>query len=320
MSQKTATEVSTSTLIEFVKYQGLGNDFILVNNPHSTTEPFLFSREESKKLCDRNFGIGADGLLFICPGTHGCDYTMRMYNADGSEPQMCGNAIRCMARYIYTELRHGEDPIDTKYRIWTLAGEICPVIQAEGRIQVDMGPATLEARLVPTLIASNAVTEAGANAVVNCVFSISVPNASSGAATGASEVTVRVTAVSMGNPHAVVFVDDLLHMAPAFDVLGPLLEAHRAFPERVNVEFVQVVDSRSLLMKVWERGVGATLACGTGACAAVVAAVLVGRCPADADITVALPGGDLVVKWDKSANKVYKTGPAEAVFSGMLRR
>jgi len=308
------------TSISFVKYQGLGNDFILVNNPQGAAAPFVFSREESKKLCNRNFGIGADGLLFVCPGTHGCDYTMRMYNADGSEPQMCGNAIRCMARYIHSELRHGRDPVDTKYRIWTLAGEICPVMQAEGRIRVDMGPAILEARLVPTLLASNTVTEAGAteaNAVVNCIFPISLPN-NPGSIAGVLDVAVRVTAVSMGNPHAVVFVDHVDAMSPAFEVIGPFLETHSSFPERTNVEFVQVVDSLSLKMKVWERGVGATLACGTGACAAVVAAVLNGLCAADTNVTVALPGGDLIVRWDRVANKVYKTGPADAVFSGSL--
>ena len=300
--------------VKFVKYQGLGNDFIIVNNPHSTTEPFLFTKQQAQKLCNRNFGIGADGLLFVCPGTQECDYTMRMYNADGSEPQMCGNAIRCLARYIHTELRHGVDPVNTKYRIWTLAGEICPAIQANGQIQVDMGPAILESHLVPTLLVSNATTESGAKAVVSGAFPVSIP----GADAGTPEVVLQVTTVSMGNPHVVVFVPDLDHMQWPFEVIGPLVETHAAFPERINVEFVQILDSFSLKMKVWERGVGATLACGTGACAVVVASVLNGVCQANTDVTVTLPGGNLIVRWDQGRNKVYKTGPADAVFAGVL--
>jgi diaminopimelate epimerase len=280
----------------FVKYQGLGNDFILVDNTKSKTP--LYTPEQAIKLCDRNFGIGGDGLIFAMPGENGCDYTMRIYNNDGSEPQMCGNGIRCMARYIVDEIEKKSVASEPTYTIWTKAGKIVPKVTKTGSIRVDMGTPILEAAKVPTKLPA---TKDGA--AVEATIE----------AAGAS---YKATCVSMGNPHAVFFVDDLDKMDPAFATVGPVMEKHPMFPERVNAEFVQVLSRTHLRMKVWERGAGPTLACGTGACATVVAAVLTGR--AERACTVTLPGGDLHIEWSAADGKIYMTGPADAVFSGKI--
>eukprot|EP00607_Mallomonas_marina_P008492 CAMPEP_0182416626 /NCGR_PEP_ID=MMETSP1167-20130531/985_1 /TAXON_ID=2988 /ORGANISM="Mallomonas Sp, Strain CCMP3275" /LENGTH=337 /DNA_ID=CAMNT_0024589569 /DNA_START=30 /DNA_END=1043 /DNA_ORIENTATION=+ len=292
-------DTSSLKAIPFAKFQGLGNDFILIDNTKSS-EPIL-SAKQATAFCDRNFGIGGDGVIFALPGTEGCDYTMRMYNNDGSEPQMCGNGIRCLARYIM-DIEKKDKSAEVTYSIWTGAGKIIPKTNIDGSITVDMGPPILSPERVPTTLkATTTVKDTKEEAAVE-------------AEVEAAGVKYAVTAVSMGNPHAITFVSDLDHMNPAFEVVGPVMECHPVFPEKINAEFVQVLSSTHLRMKVWERGAGPTLACGTGACAVVVAAALSGR--AERSCTVTLPGGDLQINWDATDNHVYMTGPAKKVFSG----
>lgn len=286
-----------SGFLHFVKYHGLGNDFILVDNRDST-KPKV-TPEQAVKLCDRNFGVGADGVIFAMPGTNGTDYTMRIFNSDGSEPEMCGNGVRCFARFIAElENLHGKH----SFTVHTGAGLIVPEIQEDGKVKVDMGEPVLKAIDVPTkLPANNGSSVVKSDLVVD-------------------GETWNVTCVSMGNPHCVTFgkrgeqnlVVDQIKLAD----IGPKFEHHDVFPARTNTEFVQVFSRSHLKMRVWERGAGATLACGTGACAVVVAAVLEGQ--AERNCTVDLPGGPLEIEWREEDNHVYMTGPAEVVFYGSV--
>lgn len=283
--------------LHFVKYHGLGNDFILVDNRDSS-EPRV-TPEQAVKLCDRNFGIGADGVIFAMPGIDGTDYTMRIFNSDGSEPEMCGNGVRCFARFI-AELenlngRHS-------FTIHTGAGLIVPEILEDGKVRVDMGEPILKGSDVPTKLHANKD-----QSVVKSELDV-------------DGVTWYVTCVSMGNPHCVTFgakggqnlqVDEL-----DLAKIGPSFEHHEMFPARTNTEFVQAFSRSHLKMRVWERGAGATLACGTGACATVVAAVLEGH--AERNCTVDLPGGPLQIEWREEDNHIYMTGPAEVVFYGSV--
>lgn len=284
--------------IQFAKYHGLGNDFVLIDNRH-TTEPVL-TPEQSEKLCDRNFGIGGDGVIFALPPQQpGSDLTMRIYNSDGSEPEMCGNGIRCLARFIADV--DGASP-GQEYKIDTLAGLIQPVMQDDGQVRVDMGSPILEAAQIPTTLQPNA----DGNAVIAQTLEVD-----------GHEYTV--SCVSMGNPHALVYSMDgapiKLDAVNLFHV-GPLFESHSVFPAKTNTEFVEILSPSHVKMMVWERGAGRTLACGTGACATVVAGVLEGKilrkCRVD------LPGGPLFIEWDEKSNKIYMTGPAEFVFAGTL--
>jgi diaminopimelate epimerase len=273
--------------MRFVKMQGAGNDYVYVD---------LFREKltgDMSKLAvaisDRHFGVGGDGLILICPSER-ADARMRMFNADGSEAEMCGNGLRCVAKYVYD---HGIARKE-QLKIETGRGILTVDLEVKGgkarRVRVDMGQPILEAAKIPTTLAGNPPTDA--------------------------EVVVEgeafaFTCVSMGNPHAVAFVDEitdrLVHQ------VGPLVEKHPAFPKRVNVEFVKVNGKTDAHMRVWERGSGETLACGTGACAVAVAGVLTGRF--DRQVTIHLLGGDLDIEWGQD-NHVYKTGPAVEVFSG----
>ncbi|MBT9316961.1 diaminopimelate epimerase [Leptothoe spongobia] len=279
--------------LPFSKYHGLGNDFILLDNRHQSSP--LLTPEQAVKLCDRNFGIGADGVIFALPGEQGTDYTMRIFNSDGSEPEMCGNGIRCMAKYLeYLETKAGHGHVTPySYTINTLAGKIVPTLQTDGQITVNMGQPRLLAGDIPTLL-----TEAGDKVIDQ---PITVANHS-----------YQVTCVSMGNPHCIIFVEDT--DAVPLAQLGPLFENHPVFPQRTNTEFIQIVRPDYLKMLVWERGAGATLACGTGACASLVAAVLNGK--SDRKATIELPGGPLQIDWSTSDNHIYMTGSAVLVFSG----
>ncbi len=276
-------------MVEFTKYQGLGNDFILIDNRHQF-EPIL-DATTAIKMCDRNFGIGADGVIFLLPGKDDSDYTMIIYNSDGSEPEMCGNGIRCLAQFIASKT--GIESAGTKYSILTGAGIIVPVLQENNQVRVDMGFPQLTAAKIPTTLAK------ADEKVVNVPMTV-------------DSQTWYVTCVSMGNPHCITFVDDVEEIALA--EIGKKFEHHEVFPQRTNTEFIQVVNKSYLKMKVWERGAGATLACGTGACASVVAGVLNGKC--DNLCTIELPGGNLTIEWNQSDGKVYMTGPAQEVFSG----
>jgi diaminopimelate epimerase len=277
------------SFMEFTKYHGLGNDFILVDNRNSSTP--LVSPDEAVKMCDRHFGIGADGVIFALPGDENSDYTMRIFNSDGSEPQMCGNGIRCLARFIAG--LEGTETVGKSYRIQTLAGMIIPRIEAEGQVKVDMGTPFLLGKEIPTTLGN------GEEKVVNQPLDVD----------GQSWL---VTCVSMGNPHCITFVDNVANIA--LETIGPKFEHHPVFPERTNTEFIEVIRPDYLKMRVWERGAGITLACGTGACASVVAGVLTRNC--DRLCTVELPGGCLTIEWSQNDGRLYMTGPAEAVFTG----
>ena len=275
--------------ISFTKYHGLGNDFILIDNRHQS-EPIL-TPEQAIKLCDRNFGIGADGVIFALPGEEQADYTMRIFNSDGSEPEMCGNGIRCLAKFI-AELDNNNK---TKYNIYTGAGLIVPELKGDGQVTVDMGQPRLLASEIPTTL-SNSDEKVVAQSLEVAGKSWSV------------------TCVSMGNPHCITFVEDVTIIDLA--KIGPEFEHHPVFPERTNTEFIQVISPKYVKMRVWERGAGATLACGTGACASVVAGVLTQK--NERLVTVELPGGCLEIEWSTTDQKIYMTGPAEKVFTGII--
>jgi diaminopimelate epimerase len=289
--------------IEFAKYHGLGNDFILIDNRHSS-EPAI-APEQAVDLCDRHFGIGADGVIFALPGQNDADYTMRIFNSDGSEPEMCGNGIRCLAKFIAdleaSEIHpqppqaSGGSASKTEYRIDTGAGVIITELRSDGQVKVDMGVPRLLAAEIPTTLAAP-------DAKV-----IDVPLEVAGK-------SWSVTCVSMGNPHCITFVEDV--SAVALETVGPQFEHNPAFPQRTNTEFIQVIRSDYVKMRVWERGAGVTLACGTGACAAVVAGVLVGKC--DRATAVELPGGILEIEWAEVSGRIYMTGPAQRVFTGCI--
>ncbi|ABC99501.1 diaminopimelate epimerase [Synechococcus sp. JA-3-3Ab] len=277
--------------LSFHKYQGLGNDFILVDNRHQP-QPCL-TPEEAVALCNRRFGVGADGVIFLLPGQEGADFSMRLFNSDGSEAEMCGNGIRCLARFLQDLGIPGQDGA---YQIHTLAGRIVPQVRPDGLVTVDMGIPRLLAGQIPTTLAKPE------EKVVRQPLQV-----------GGREWAV--TAVSMGNPHCVVFLEEGGSLEELdLERVGPLFEHHPAFPERTNTEFAQVLGPNYLRLRVWERGAGVTLACGTGACAALVAAVLEER--AEPQATVELPGGNLEIRWDPDTQHVWMTGPALPVFSG----
>ncbi|MGL5832069.1 MAG: diaminopimelate epimerase [Waterburya sp.] len=276
-------------VIEFSKYQGLGNDFILIDNRHAA-EPII-TPEQAISMCDRHFGIGADGVIFALTGKANTDYTMRIYNSDGSEPEMCGNGIRCLAKFI-ADLE-GNTEVNKSYQIDTLAGLIVPKLEANGEVTVDMGEPELSAAKIPTTL------DGEEGKVIAQPLEI-------------GDRSWLVTTVSMGNPHCITFVEDSQEIT--LEQIGPLFEHHPVFPQRTNTEFIEVIRPDYLKMQVWERGAGITLACGTGACASVVAGVLNHKC--DRACTVELPGGCLQIDWSASNNRVYMTGPATKVFQG----
>ncbi|BBC24218.1 diaminopimelate epimerase [Pseudanabaena sp. ABRG5-3] len=275
--------------IAFSKYHGLGNDFVLIDNRHSA-EPIL-TPEQAEKWCDRNFGIGADGVIFLLNADNG-EHRMRIYNSDGSEPEMCGNGIRCLAKFMQDL---GIPTIDGKYPIHTGAGLIVPQMDADGLVTVDMGKPFLTAAEIPTTLGESD------QKVVNLPLEV-------------GGKTWNVTTVSMGNPHCMTFVNDVDSIPLA--EIGVLFEHHPVFPKRTNTEFVEVVNRGYVKMRVWERGAGATLACGTGACATVVAGVLNDLC--DRTCTVNLPGGDLKITWSAESDRILMTGPAKLVFTGSV--
>lgn len=273
--------------MKFTKMQGLGNDYIYVNClEESIEDPAALA----VRVSDRHFGVGSDGLVMICPSDV-ADYQMRMFNADGSEGVMCGNASRCIAKYVFERGMTTKNPVTLE----TLGGIKTLSMEVEGgvvkSVTVDMGAPVLQAEEIPTALKGESIV-----------------------AQPLTDLGFEVTCLSMGNPHCVTFVADV--EAIALEKIGPQVERHPWFPERVNAEFVKVIDAQTLQMRVWERGSGETLACGTGACAAVVASVLNGFCRQDQDITVQLRGGDLTIRWDSARNTVFKTGPAEFVCTG----
>ncbi|MCE5326727.1 MAG: diaminopimelate epimerase [Planctomycetaceae bacterium] len=274
--------------MRFTKMHGIGNDYVYVDCfDQRVDDPAALA----VKVSDRHFGIGGDGLILVLP-CDTADVRMRMFNADGSESQMCGNGVRCVAKYAYDHGRTRANPM----RVATNAGikTISLALDGAGKVAtatVDMGEPILRGRAIPVAIDAEPVVDA--------------------AITAAGE-TYKMTCVSMGNPHAVIFVEAAA--AVDLDRIGPAIENHALFPQRVNVHFVQVRTPNEVTMRTWERGSGVTLACGTGACAVCVAGVLTSRTARN--ITAHLPGGDLKLDWHMADSHVYMTGPATEVFSG----
>lgn len=279
-------------IMDFTKMHGLGNDFVVCDQytelPANAGELAIF-------ICNRNFGVGADGLVFILPSEI-ADVRMRIMNADGTEAEQCGNAIRCVAKYAYD---YGLVPAK-QMDIQTEAGVQSVVLHLDDEearvdsVTVDMGEPILEGKLIPSTIDAPVII---------------------GQPVTVGEETFNYTAVSMGNPHAVIFVSDAAEFP--VELWGPQIEVHFLFPRKTNVEFVTVAADDHVIMRVWERGVGQTLACGTGACATVVACVLNEQ--TKREVRVSLKGGELFIRWDQGDNHVYMTGSATEVFKGTIK-
>jgi diaminopimelate epimerase len=272
--------------MHFTKMHGAGNDYVYVDCfrqsiPH---DPAGLSR----RISDRHCGVGSDGLILICPSTV-ADARMRMFNADGSEAQMCGNGVRCVAKFVYDRGLMRKNPLHIETGRGVLSLELDIQGGAVHKVRVDMGEPILEAERIPTRLRT-----------------------SQQASIAIGDAMVDVICVSMGNPHCVIFCEDLSdHLVLA---LGPKIEVHSAFPERTNVEFVRVNRQDDVTARVWERGSGETMACGTGACAMTVAGVITGR--TGRNVRAHLRGGDLEILWSEADNHVYLTGPAVEVFEG----
>ncbi len=276
--------------LKFTKMHGAGNDYIYINGfQHKIDNP----GELAIKLSNRNFGIGSDGLVLILP-SETCDFRMQMFNSDGSEAEMCGNASRCVGKFVYDNGLTSKKEITLE----TLAGtKYITLLDGDAKsrkITVDMGEPILDPQLIPVNVDSKPV--------INYPLDI-------------DGKIWEVTCVSMGNPHAVTFTKDIDKLD--LPVLGPKFEKNPIFPRKTNTEFIEVIDGNNLNMRVWERGAGETLACGTGACAAAVAASLNGL--TDRKVTIHLLGGDLNIEWRESNNHVYMTGEAVTVFEGTLK-
>jgi len=277
-------------LIKFTKMHGIGNDYIYIN---CFNETVLNPNETAIFVSDRRFGIGSDGLVLIMPSEI-ADFKMRIFNADGSEAMMCGNATRCIGKYVYDKGLTDKDEITLETNSGIKHLKLFIKDNKVDAVEVDMSKAILKPRDIPVdsdldLFISEPVEVNGAEYAITCV--------------------------SMGNPHAVIFMDGIDELE--LEKIGPYFENHSLFPDRINTEFVEIIDDKTLKMRVWERGSGETFACGTGACATVVAAVLNKHCRADEEITVHLRGGDLKITY-KSDGTVMMTGPATHVFDGEI--
>ena len=275
--------------MKFTKMQGLGNDYVYVNCLKEKVES---PSEMARRVSDRHFGVGSDGLILICP-SECADFEMKMYNADGSRGEMCGNGIRCVGKYVYD---YGLTD-QTEISVETLGGiKHLSLTVEEGKValvKVDMGSPIFVPEQIPVKVEGN--------------HAVNVPISVDGD-------EYRMTCISMGNPHAVVYLDDIQNME--IEKSGPKFEHHPCFPNRVNTEFARVLDRETVEMRVWERGSGETLACGTGACAVAVASMVNGL--TEDCVTVQLLGGNLKIEWDREKNVVYMTGPATVVFDGEL--
>lgn len=277
--------------MKFTKMHGCGNDYIYVDGTKEILTP-QEKPEVVRCLSDRHFGIGGDGVIFINPSRE-ADFEMEMYNMDGSRAEMCGNGIRCVAKFVYDKGLTDKTSISViscgKIKYLTLSIENGKV----STVRVNMGSPILKEKDIPVISDKEEVI---------------------GDEIEVAGETYKMTCVSMGNPHAVVFVDEVAGLP--LEKIGPLFENHVRFPKRVNTEFVKVLDENTVEMRVWERGTGETLACGTGACATVVACVLNGL--TKEQVTVKLLGGNLQIQWDRESNLVYMTGPATTVFEGEI--
>lgn len=272
--------------MNFTKWQACGNDFIFINAINLDITEII---NQAKLLCDRHFGIGADGIIFIL-SSNKADLKMRIFNSDGSEAEMCGNGIRAFAKWAL-ELKLVKQSC---FSVETGAGILFPEVLSNGHVKVNMGAPRLSARDIPVL-------NLGEGKIIRKVINDCVGG------------TFEITCVSMGNPHTIIFTDDVESIP--LEQIGPLLERNAHFPKKTNVEFVQVLDKNLLRMRVWERGSGITMACGTGTCAAVVAAIINGIVEKEANVI--LDGGQLHISWNgKESDSVFMTGPAIKVFEG----
>ncbi|MFA7492046.1 MAG: diaminopimelate epimerase [Proteiniphilum sp.] len=274
--------------MQFEKMQAAGNDYIYINLfEERVDDPGLLSR----RISDRHFGVGSDGLVLIGPDDEG-DFSMKMYNADGSEGAMCGNAARCVAKYLYERglTSKKEIALSTKSGIKHLSLTVNPDTNEVETIRVDMGKAVFSDSALVTI-----------PEMVNYPLQVNGKEYS-------------ISFVSMGNPHVVIFMDGIDNLE--IEKIGPVIENHPLFPERTNVEFIEVIDNAHLKMRVWERGSGETLACGSGACASLVAGVITNRC--DPKASIQLKGGMLEVEWERENNQVFLTGDAHFVFRGEI--
>lgn len=278
--------------MKFTKMHGCGNDYIYVDGAKEQIRPEE-KPEIVKRLSDRHFGIGGDGVIFINPSRE-ADFEMEMYNMDGTRAEMCGNGIRCVAKFVYDKGMTDKTAISViscgKIKYLDLSVEDGKV----STVRVNMGKPILKASEIPVVSDMDVVI---------------------GDRIEVEDKTYEMTCVSMGNPHAVFFMDEV--SALPLEKMGPFFENHARFPKRINAEFVKVLDEENIEMRVWERGTGETLACGTGACAAVVACILNGL--TKNQVTVKLLGGNLQIQWDQEADLVYMTGPATTVFEGEIK-
>lgn len=283
--------------MKFTKMQGCGNDYVYVNGFEEKI-PQEEKPELVRKLSDRHFGIGGDGVIFINPSDE-AEFEMEMYNADGTRSEMCGNGIRCVAKYVYDYGLTDKENISiisgghVKYLDLTVEKTEADPRGKVKKVRVNMGSPILKPELVPV--------EAEGEQVVDAPIEVEGKE-------------YRMTCVSMGNPHAIVFAEGVAEMD--LEAIGPSFENHKRFPRRTNTEFVQVLDRKTVFMRVWERGTGETLACGTGCCATAVASVLNGL--TEDCVTVKVLGGELEIEWDREQNLVFMTGPAETVFDGEI--
>ena len=272
--------------LRFTKMQGVGNDFVVVD---AIGQNVLLDAARVRQIADRHFGVGCDQLLLIeRPRSSGTDFYYRIFNADGEEVEHCGNGARCFLRYVRD--KHLTDK--REIRVETMAGVITPRLETDGQVTVDMGPPIFAPANIPFIAEREQLT-----------YQLDVDGK-----------TIEVSALSMGNPHAVQVVADV-DAAPVA-TQGPLIERHARFPQRVNAGYMQIVDPHRIRLRVYERGAGETLACGTGACAAVVAGIARGLLTSP--VTVQTRGGDLTIRWDSAAEPVLMTGPAQTVFEGEL--
>lgn len=275
-------------MLEFIKMHGLGNDYVYMD---AINQDIKNRSELAKKVSDRHFGIGSDGLILICQSNI-ADFRMQMFNSDGTEAEMCGNGIRCVGKFVYDNGFTDKKEL----KIETLAGikklELITKNEKVEEVKVDMGEPILDPKEIPVISEENPVKD------LNLIL---------------LDRNFKFSCVSMGNPHAITVLDDDVN---EFDVekYGKLAEINEAFPKRTNVEFINIINKNRIKMRVWERGAGETLACGTGACASAVATILNGY--TDRNITVELLGGNLEIEWNKEDNHIYMTGPASTVFKG----
>jgi diaminopimelate epimerase len=284
-------------MLRFTKMHGAGNDYVYLDGFRQSPPKDLPAL--AKKISDRHFGVGGDGLVLIAPSEK-ADARMRMFNADGSEAEMCGNAVRCVAKYLYDHGLVNKTTLTIETGRGVLTLEVHVQNNRVQRVRVDMGEPILESAKIPTALPEGRVID------------LPLPTDSLGKWRDACGLDPRMTCVSMGNPHVVVYCRDVAKIP--LETVGPWLETHAIFPRKINVHFVQLHNPGEVTMRTWERGSGITLACGTGASAVCVAGILSGR--TQRKLLAHLPGGDLSLEWSESDDHVYMTGPAVEVFSG----